>query len=87
MTCPSDDLNDLTRDLRHLATLIGMITNMAIDVIEPDKSTADYQRDVGAMSDLLWIARDMVEAVADNSDAAHRKVLAERNAALKAVAS
>lgn len=81
MTRPSESMDDLTGDLRHLSTLIGVITNKAIDIIDPDKQQCEQtKKELGELSDLLWIARDMVEQVADNGEACHRKAIAERNA-------
>lgn len=69
----SESLDDLTSDIRHLQTLIGIITNLAIDIDDPSKRQNE-------ISDLLWIARDMVEQLAENGDACHHKVLADKNA-------
>jgi len=76
----SESLDDLTSDIRHLQTLICVITNLAIDIDEPSKQQNE-------VSDLLWIARDMVEQLAENGDAVHLKVLAEQNATRKAVSA
>lgn len=84
MTRSSDSLDNLTGDLRHLSTLVQQITNLAMDIIAPDKQQCEQtKKEVTVVTDLLWIARDMVEAIAENSDAVHHKVLAERNAARK----
>ena len=79
MTQFSDSLDDLTSDLRHLTTLIDVITNRAIDAMEPDMTADARVKEVAALSDLLWIARDMAGVIADNSNAAHRRVLAEKS--------
>jgi hypothetical protein len=76
MMRPSDDMNDLTSDIRHLSTLVGVITSMTIDIINPDRTIEDYRRAVNEVTDLLWIARDMVEQLVENGEACHDKVLA-----------
>jgi hypothetical protein len=76
MMRPSDDMNDLTSDIRHLSTLVGVITSMTIDIINPDRTIEDYRKAVNEVTDLLWIARDMVEQLVENGEACHDEVLA-----------
>ncbi|MBL8578119.1 MAG: hypothetical protein JNK47_12905 [Mesorhizobium sp.] len=79
---PSDSHNDLTSDLHHLKTLVRIITGLAIDIVDPDKTQCERTKhEINEVCDLLWIARDMVETIADNSDAVHKKALKEINAA------
>ncbi|MGB3502275.1 MAG: hypothetical protein WBA44_11665 [Mesorhizobium sp.] len=77
MTPSSDDMNDLTSDLRHLRVLIDVITDMAINIDYP----SDQQNEV---SDLLWIARDLAAQVEKNGYVCHERILAEGAAARKA---
>jgi hypothetical protein len=79
MIRPSNDMNNLTSDIRHLSTVVGVITSMALDIADPDKQ-------LNEICDLLWIARDMVEQLVENGEACHDKVLAETAAAREAVA-
>ncbi len=75
MTRPSDDLNDLTSDIAHLSTLIGVITNLAIDIISKDKEQCELtKKEIGEVTDLLWIARDMVKQLVKNGESCHDKV-------------
>ncbi len=76
MTRPSDDLNDLTSDIAHLSTLIGVITGLAIDIISPDKEQCEQtKQEINEVTDLLWIARDMVEQIVKNGESCHDKAL------------
>lgn len=82
MTPASEDLNDLTSDIHHLKTLIGVITNLAIDIVDPDKTQCERTvKEINELSDLLWIARDMVGAIATNGEATHSRVMLERREA------
>jgi hypothetical protein len=79
MTPSSDDLNDLTSDITHLKTLIRLVTDLVIDIIDPGKEQCEQtKKEVSQASDLLWIARDMVEQIASNAEACHQKVLGAR---------
>ena len=88
MTTQRYNLNDLTRDIAHLATLIDVITVTAVDMIDGEKKTADeYAGDIGRMTNLLWIARDMVNTIDRHSDGVHSLIHEEKVAVRKAVAS
>ena len=83
MTPASNDLNALSSDLHHLTTLIRVVTNLSIDIVDPDKKQCEQTvKEINQVSDLLWIARDMVEAITANSEAAHKRVLTERREAV-----
>ncbi len=80
MTHPSDSLDELTADIRHLSTLIGLIPHVAIDIVDADKEQCERtKKEVGEVTDLLWIARDLVEQISENGAACHGKVIAERD--------
>lgn len=64
MTRPSDNLNDVESDIGHLRTLITVVTGMAIDLENPSSEQND-------ISNLLWIARDLVDQIDANIAAAH----------------
>lgn len=64
MTRPSADMNDVESDIGHLRTLIAVVTGMAIDLDKPSPEQND-------ISNLLWIARDLVEQIDANITAAH----------------
>lgn len=81
MTHSSDSMDNLTSDIRHLSTLIGAITNTALNDISPALEPREVtERAVNDLCDLLWIARDMVEQITENSEACHAKVIADRRA-------
>lgn len=87
MTPRSDDMNDLEGDIRHLSTLLGIVTSMAIDIVDGSKTQCETtKKEIGTVCDLLWIARDMGEAIAINSEAAHKRVLIEKNALRQEIA-
>jgi hypothetical protein len=46
------------------------------DIINPDRTIEDYRKAVNEVTDLLWIARDMVEQLVENGEACHDEVLA-----------
>lgn len=57
MTRAYDNLNDLHSDLSHLSTLINVITEKALE-----------HPNIGDVTGLLWIARDLAEQIVANSD-------------------
>jgi hypothetical protein len=76
MTGPSDDLNDLESDIRHVSTLLSATYDIAIQTPMPEA--------MQTVQDLLWIARDLAEKLVATAEACHQKVLDERKAARKA---
>ena len=78
MTGPSDSLDDLEGDIRHLSTLILTIYDVATERPMPEDAGARIT--MQQVLDLLWIARDMAEKMEAAASACHSKVLAERKA-------
>lgn len=79
MNGPSDSLDDLEGDVRHLSTLILTIYDVATEKPMPENET--YRAIMIQTLDLLWIARDLAEKLEATAAACHRKVMAERKAA------
>lgn len=60
----SVDFNDLISDVGHLSTLIDVATSRVIDFISPDLNLSKgAMKEINVISNLLWIARDMVEHI------------------------
>lgn len=58
----SVQLADIEGDIRNLATLIAVTTNVAINVQMPDLSDQG-RADIEEVQSLLWIARDLALAL------------------------
>ncbi len=82
---PSDSLDDLEGDIRHVSTLIRTTHDVLIETPMPeDESVAKVMQQV---LDLLWIARDMGEQLTATASACHHKVMSERKQSPLKVAS
>lgn len=76
MSAPSDSLDDLESDIRHVSTLIRTTYDVAIETPMPaDESIAAAMQQV---HDLLWIARDLSGNLIDAAAACHSRVMTER---------
>ncbi|RWN95196.1 MAG: hypothetical protein EOS05_10380 [Mesorhizobium sp.] len=78
MSGPSDDLNDLEGDIRHLSTLIETTFDVATGNPMPSGEASETMQKV---LHLLWIARDLTERLSETASACHNKVIGERKAA------
>ena len=76
MTRLHHDLQDVESDLRHLSTLIDVITDMAVEFqLSKGAAQADHAG-MSVLRDMLWIARDLASRVqTDMSEAVGREVL------------
>lgn len=72
MTAPSDNLNDLEGDIRHLSTLIEATFDVATGRPMPVGEASETMQKV---LHLLWIARDLAERLSETASACHQKVM------------
>lgn len=83
MTClPMDDILDAESDLRHLCTLIDVLTDMAINAVgslSPGASPSD-KATLNAIGDMLWIARDLSNQTTQRLENATARLVTERAA-------
>jgi hypothetical protein len=83
----TDSMDSLTGDLRNLSELVSTITDLALDIIGPEKTQCEQTREeVSRVVALLWIARDMAEIVAENGETCHRRIIADMKTARKEAA-
>ncbi|MER9691960.1 hypothetical protein NKJ16_08480 [Mesorhizobium sp. M0179] len=73
MNAPSDSLDDLESDIRHVATLIRTTYDVAVETPMPENASIAHA--MQQVQDLLWIARDLSSNLIAAADACHTKAL------------
>lgn len=73
-----DDVLGAESDLRHLNTLIDIITDMAIDgaALSPGASDSD-RATIASLGSMMWVARDLCNRITKNLEDATARVMAE----------
>ncbi|RUV90269.1 hypothetical protein EOA60_21140 [Mesorhizobium sp. M1A.F.Ca.IN.020.06.1.1] len=74
MKAPTDDLNDLESDIGNLAHLMGVLTEILVEMPRVAPSAPMLDR----ANALSWIARDMANQMVEAVALCHARVLADR---------